>query len=169
LNLYAVLPNGEPDLFGGPLVSKTQTFAIPFRPSADSVKCVGGRWYSKADKTCYNGFATKIKFSLDGPPLPDNVIWAVAFNTSGYGAAPLGYDTACATSVAGCPYDSLNVGVQTFEGQPSKGTDVRPEGAVLSSITPDAYCDGGAGGTGTLRLDLGCWAGYTPLATIRTR
>ena len=170
LNLYVVdSVTGEP---GALLTSSTQTFAIPFRPSADSVKCTGanaGKWYSKSDKTCYNGFATKIRFTLDGTTLPTNVIWTVAFNTSGYGPTPIGYGQACNVSTAGCPYDSLNVGAQTFEGQPSKGTDVRPEGAVLSSITPGAYCDGGTGGTGFLRLDLGCWAGYTPLATIRTR
>ena len=172
LNLYAVDgTSGEPA--GPALVTKTQTFAIPFRPSADSVKCTGsdlGKWYSKADKTCYSGFATTITFSgLSGTVLPTNVIWTVAFNTSGFGADPIGYDTTCAASVAGCPYDSLNVGVMSFAGQPSLGTDVDPNGAVLSSITPTAYCDGGTGGTGALRLDTPCWTGYRPLATIRTK
>jgi hypothetical protein len=171
LNLYNVDgASGQP--IGAPVVTKTQTFAIPFRPSADAAKCTStdsGKWYSKADKACYNGFATKITFKLDGTVLPTDLIWTVAFNTSGYGASPIGYDTTCAASVAGCPYDSLNVGVMSFAGQPSAGTDVDPNGAVLSSITPAAYCDGGTGGTGTLRLDTPCWTGYRPLATIRTR
>lgn len=167
LNLYAVdETTGEPAAL---LLTKTQTFAIPFRPSADSVKCIDGKWYSTADKTCYSGFATKISFALDGTVLPTGVIWTVAFNTSGYGASPIGYSTACATSAAGCGYDSLNVGVQTFPGQPSAGIDVDANDAVLSSVTPGAYCDGGIGGVGTLRLDTGCWTGYTPLATIRTK
>jgi hypothetical protein len=169
LNLYAVGVAGEPAAL---VLTKTETFAIPFRPSADAVKCTGsdaGKWYSKADKLCYNGFATKITFKLDGTVLPSALIWTVAFDTSGYGTSPLGYATACATSLAGCPYDSLNVGVMTFAGQPSTGTDTDTAGAVLSSITPGAYCDGGTGGTGTLRIDTGCWSGFTPLATIRTK
>jgi hypothetical protein len=168
LSLYSVDGAGEPDAL---LTSNTANFAIPYRPSADSVKCTGdnaGKWYSKADKTCYSGFATKITFDLDGTALPTNVIWTVAFNTSGYGAQPIGYDTTCAATVAGCPYDSLNVGVMSFAGQPSIGTDVDPAGAVLSSVTPGAYCDGGTT-TGNLRLDTGCWTGFRPLATIRTK
>jgi hypothetical protein len=170
MNIYSVnVTTGQP---AAKLLTRTQTFAIPLRPSADPVNCTGpnaGKWYSTADAACYNGFATKITFNLDGTLLPRDLIWTVAFNTSGFGAAPLGYTTPCATSAAGCAYDSLNVGVQAFAGQPSVGTDVDPAGAVLSSITPGAYCDGGTGGTGTLRLDTGCWTGFTPLATIRTK
>jgi hypothetical protein len=169
INLYSVNEAGEPDSL---VTTETSTFDIPYRPSSDSVKCTGdnaGKWYSKADKSCYSGFATKITFNLDGTTLATNLIWTVAFNTSGYGAQPIGYETECAASVAGCPYDSLNVGVMSFAGQPSAGTDVDPNGAVLSSVTPGAYCDLGAGGTGDLRLDNPCWTGYRPLATIRTR
>jgi hypothetical protein len=171
LNLYAVLPSGEPDL-SEPLVTKSQTFNIPFRPSANLTKCTGdnaGKWYNKADKTCYNGFATKITFNLDGTTLPSNVIWTVAFSTSGYGPSPIGYDQDCNVSTAGCPYDSLNVGTWTFNGQPSKGIDVDPDGVVLNSATAAVYCDGGLGGAGTLRIDTPCWTGYAPLATIRTK
>jgi hypothetical protein len=151
LNLYEVLPSGEPDVPDGLLVTKTQTFAIPFRPSADPVRCTGGAWYNKADKTCYSGFATKITFNLDGTTLPDDVIWTVAYTPTNDGS------------------DSLNVGVKTFSGQPSKGFDVDNTGVVMNSTWAGAYCDEGLGGTGTLRLDSGCWTGYTPLATIRTR
>ena len=171
LNLYAVNgTTGEPAAL---LTTATKSFAIPYRPSADAAKCAGadaGKWYSKTDQTCYNGFVTKIDFTLDGATvLPNDVIWTVAFNTSGYGASPLGYATPCATSAAGCGYDSLNVGVQTFPGQPSKGIDVDPSGVVINSSTATVYCDGGTGGVGTLRLDSGCWTGFTPLATIRTK
>jgi hypothetical protein len=172
VNLYSVLPSGQP---GTLLASRTQSFAIPFRPSADATNCTGadaGKWHSTADNACYNGFATKLTFNFLGSitlPADRHVIWTVAFNTSGYGAFPLGYGTTCAQSAAGCGYDSLNVGVQTFTGQPSAGTDVDPSGAVLNSATAAVYCDGGTGGTGTLRLDSPCWTGYTPLATIRTK
>jgi hypothetical protein len=170
LNLYNVGTNGEPD--GAAFLTKTVTFAIPYRPSSDAVKCTGdnaGKWFNNADKTCYSGFATKISFKLDGTTLPTNLIWAVAYNTSGYGPAPLGYEAPCNTSVAGCPYDSLNVGVQSFGGQPSAGTDVDTNGAVINSATPGVYCDGGTGGVNTFRLDSPCWTGYRPLATIRTK
>ena len=150
---------------------RRKTFAIPFRPSADAVKCTAARAGGTARPTRSATAASlpKISFDLDGTVLPTNVIWTVAFNTSGYGASPMGYTTACAVSAAGCGYDSLNVGVQSFVGQPSAGTDVDPAGVVLSSTTPGVYCDGGAGGAGTLRLDTGCWTGFTPLATIRTK
>jgi len=161
LNLYAVDgTTGEPT--GAPLVTQTQSFNIPFRPSANLVKCTGddeGKWYNKADKTCYNGFATKITFqNLGGIALPSNVIWTVAFNTSGYGTDPLGYETACAQSAAGCGYDSLNVGTQSFNGQPSKGTDVDSDQAVRRGFDE----------TQPLLLENG-WTGYRPLATIRTK
>ncbi len=170
LNLYAVDPlTGEPAAL---LLTETRTFDIPLRPSADPVNCSAApsKWYSVADGVCYNGFATTIAFPFaDKVSLPSNVIWTVAFNTSGYGSAPMGYSTTCAQSAAGCGYDSLNVGAEAFVGQPSKGTDTDPNGAVLNSATAGQYCDGGVGGTGFLRLDTGCWAGFTPLATIRTK
>jgi hypothetical protein len=167
LNLYAVDgTTGEP---AGLVLTKTQNFAIPFRPSADPAKCTDGRWYNTSDKTCYSGFATKISFDLNGSTLPTKLIWTVAFNTSGYGASPMGYSTACFATAAGCGYDSLNVGVTSFAGQPSVGSDVDSNGAVLNSATPTVYCDQGTGGTGHLRLDAPCWTGYRPLATIRTK
>ncbi|MFR9798167.1 hypothetical protein ACL02U_20030 [Streptomyces sp. MS06] len=42
-----------------------------------------------------------------------------------------------------------------------------PSGAFLDSVVPSSYCDGGIGGTGVLRLDTPCWAGYRPLGEIR--
>lgn len=166
LNLYSVDGAGEPDEL---LLTDTQTFAIPYRPSADP-RCTGGdagKWFSEADNLCYNGFVNAIGFKLnDKVRLPTAVIWTVAFDTSGYGANPRGYVTACATSIAGCPYDSLNVGVWSFAGQPSNGTDTDPDGAVISSSNPAVYCVPGT--PDTLRVDRPCWTGFRPLATIRT-
>lgn len=169
LNLYSVNEaTGDPDEL---LLTRNQTFAIPFRPSADPVNCTGGTWHSKADDACYNGFANRITFRLDGSvTLPDAVIWTVAFNTTTYGAEPIG-PAACSPTPQGCPYDSLNVGVESFEGQPSKGTDTDENAAILHAAFPFNYCDGGAGGFNELRLDDSagpCWEGFRPLATIRT-
>lgn len=166
LNLYEVLASGEP---GALLLTDTQTFAIPYRPSADPENCTDGTWYSKADDACYNGFANAITFKLQGNvTLPSAVIWTVAFNTTSFGAAPIG-PAACSPTPEGCPYDSLNVGVESFEGQPSKGTDPDENATVLNSRNPAFYCDGGPGGS--LQLDdpvEPCWTGFRPLATIRT-
>jgi hypothetical protein len=169
LNLYSVdALTGDPaDL----LLSKPQNFDIPLRPSADTVNCTGGTWYSEADDACYNGFANRITFKLDGGVrLPDAVIWTVAFNTTTYGANPIG-PAACSPTPQGCPYDSLNVGVESFEGQPSRGTDTDENAAILHAAFPFNYCDGGAGGFNEVRLDDSagpCWTGFRPLATIRT-
>lgn len=167
LTLYNVA--GGPTV-GTAIVSSTQTFTIPYRPSADTVNCVGGRWYNAADTTCYNGFATTITFDLSAQNvvLPDEVIWGVAYNTSHYGAAPIGTGAACYTESGGCGYDSLNVGAETLA---LVGTDVDPDGAFLDSTYGGAYCDSGAGGTGTFREDSGpgCWADYRPMIEINTR
>jgi parallel beta helix pectate lyase-like protein len=168
LNLYDVNNSGALPEPGALIASQTHTFAIPYRASADPADCPSapGKWFNLGDSTCYNGFATKISFDLSSSAitLPESVIWAVSFNTSNYGPAPIG-DAACSPN---CPYDSLNVGAQSFAGQPSSGMDVDPDGAMLSSITPGVYCDGGTGGTGTLRDDTPCWTGFRPLARITT-
>ena len=169
LTIYEMGASGE---VGEPVASTTQTFNIRYRPSANDVKCTGadaGKWFKKADGTCYNGFAQSIKFGFAGQLIPADreVIWTVAFNTSGYGENPLGYNTTCAQTTEGCPYDSLNVGLNTSSHAPYIGTDVQPNGAYLDSATPGQYCDAGA--AGTLRLDDGCWTGYVPMAEITTK
>lgn len=171
-NVYAV-DNSGPNPAPGPLLAtKTQTFSIPFRPSADNVNCTGlnaGKWYSAAAATCNNGLATKLIFDMTtatgpgvGVPLPPQVIWTVAYNTSDYGATPL-RPQPCNSTPQGCGYDSLNVG---DEGAANFGTDVDPAGVFQSSTWTGAYCDDGTGGTGTLRYDTGCWTGYTPMAEL---
>ncbi len=78
------------------------------------------------------------------------MIIGVAYNTASYGANPLG--------VTG-PYDSLNVGTAAT---PTVGTPLPTANDVyLNSSWTDAYCNG-ALGTGTFRLDAGCWGGFLP-------
>ena len=157
LNIYNV---GTNDSVGSLIKSKTQTFAMPYRPTADDgTNCNGataGEWWDGT--SCYNGKAFKISFDLDGVTLPDNAIISVAYNTSDYGAQPQGDAKACHATPQGCPYDSLNVGTNPT---PSVGT-APADDAYQNSNWSGAYCDNGAGGTGTFRLDAGCWTGYLP-------
>jgi hypothetical protein len=158
LNVYSV---GAAGAVGSLVTTQTQTFNIPYRPSADPVHCTGaqaGEWYSVADNTCYNGLATPVLFNLTGT-IPQNAIITVAYNTSDYGAVPYGDNTVCHATSAGCGYDSLNV---ALTGTATVGTQPAPDDAYLNSTWTGAYCDNGAGGTGSLRLDSGCWTGYQP-------
>jgi parallel beta-helix repeat protein len=67
----------------------------------------------------------------------------------------------CFSSSGGCGYDSLNVGAASTT--PGVGTDDDPNGVVQNSSWAGAYCDNGTSGTGTFRVDSGCWAGFNPL------
>ena len=159
LNLYTV---GAANAPGSLIGTMTNTFSIPYRPSA-STTCGGGGWLDGT--TCFNGFATPISFDLTslGLTLPNEVIVGIAYNTTHYGYAPIGESAPCYTSSGGCGYDSLNVGVTA---PPSVGTDPLPVDAYLNSSYGGSYCDGGAGGTGTFRLDAGCWTGYQPAIKV---
>jgi hypothetical protein len=162
LNIYQV---GTGNQVGTLIRSVTQLFAIPYRPSADPVNCTGanaGKWYHAPSNTCFNGYATNITFNLAGLNLvlPDEVIYGIAYNTTHYGTAPIGAGAPCYSTPQGCGYDSLNLGVA--ETAPTVGTDPAPDDAYYSSPAASNYCDGGANGTGTFRLDAGCWTGFKP-------
>lgn len=121
------------DASGNLLKTVTQTFTLPYRPSAD-LTCVGadaGKWKA-ANGTCYNGYASTITFDLvsENVQLPsDTFAFDVVYNTRTWGPSPLG--------VTG-PYDSLNVGLATVA--PSVGTDAEPgfvlRNGTLSRIDP---------------------------------
>lgn len=87
------------------LASSTQTFRIPYRPSA-SAECASdpdrpGGWYDVKAKRCFNGLATKIAFNFAGNvKLPDAVVYEISYDTSNHGPNPLH---------ARGPYDSLNI------------------------------------------------------------
>lgn len=167
LNVYAVGVNDEP---GNLLGSVTHTFAILYRPSANYSKCTGadaGKWYKAADATCYNGKALKKSVSLGSLDLPDKVIIGVAYNTTHYGYNPLGESTTCYTTDGGCGYDALNVG--TGDSPATVGSQPLPDDAYFNSTQGSQYCDGGANGTGTFRLDAGCWGGYQPAFRVTAR
>jgi hypothetical protein len=164
LKVYEVGPGNT---LGALLVNTTQTFTMPYRPSADLVNCPGGQWYQASTKTCFNGYAFPIKFDIPGAPsMPDKVIVTVAYNTTHYGAAPLGQATACFLAGNNCPYDSLNVSAQT--NVPTIGSFLDVTSAYLHSTWNGAYCDNGVSGTGTLRLDKGCWSNFQPQIRLTT-
>jgi hypothetical protein len=54
--------------------------------------------------------------------LPDTVVYGIAYNTSHYGPNPIGEADACYTSSGGCPYDSLNIGLE-----------IRPKNGLLET------------------------------------
>jgi hypothetical protein len=101
------------------LASSTQTFAVPYRPSA-SAKCGDGRWYSGGLKSCFNGLADDVTFGFSNVTLPDTVVYELSYNTTHYGPNPIGEGAACFGTDAGCPYDSLNIALNTGT---SAGTD----------------------------------------------
>ena len=107
LNVYQVEANNEP---GAQVASVTQTFNIPLRPSAGK-KCTGTHaGEGSHGGECLNGMATQVTFNLTGVTLPSKAIISVAFNTSNYGAAPLGPQPCAAFNPSRCVYDALNVG-----------------------------------------------------------
>jgi hypothetical protein len=178
LRVYLV---GPANAVGTQIAEVTKTFKMPYRPSA-SPKCTGesaGGWYRKGE--CFHGRLFKITFTMRGVTLPSKAIISVSYNTSDYGSEPQ-RPKPCNATTAGCPYDSLNVGLteptkfnvkeEPEPVPPSVGSDPAPESAYQNSQTAGQYCDKGLGGTGTFRLDSGvppCWTGYQPLFTVSTK
>jgi hypothetical protein len=162
LNLYAVGVGNAP---GALLGTVTQTFAIPYRPSADPVNCTGanaGKWFDGT--TCFNGKATTITFSLAALnlTLPDELIVSVAYNTTHYGYAPIGAAAPCYSGPGGCPYDSLNVALADPATTLSAGTNPAPDDAY--QYTDYSSCANGP--IHPFGLDAGCWTGFKPAIQI---
>ncbi len=160
LNLYNVGPSNS---VGSLIKSVTQTFQIPYRPSADNVNCTGadaGKWFDGT--ACVNGLGAPITFNLagQGVTLPNNVIVSLVYNTTHFGPSPIGESAPCFTESGGCGYDALNIG--DLNAGPSTGSFPVPDDAYSNSTSSGFYCDGGSGGTGTFRLDSGCWTGFQP-------
>ncbi len=162
LNLYNV--GGDGVSVGTLITSITQTFNIPYRPPADNVNCPGtgvnggtGQWYDGV--ACHFGKAVNIQFNVPDVQVPSHLIYGVAMNTSNYGADPYNVsnpsgDAACQATEQGCPYDSLNIGLSQDPTDTYVGSDVIPGALYWNTQTAGNYCDGGTGGTGTLRADL---------------
>ena len=156
-NIYEV---GEEDAVGPLLATKTQTFFIPYRPSSTSEHgCDGQSWYDEASETCNHGLATNITFDFASQELtlPEKVIYGISYNTTHHGPQPVGEGAACYASSGGCGYDALNIALSE---EVLTGSQVHPGTLYWDSSYAGFYCDAGAGGTGTFRLDSpgnACW------------
>lgn len=175
LNLYNVGAGGT--AVGTKIASFTNTFNIPYRPSADAsytTDCAAdaatysepiadfdGHWYDAATGHCYNGLANNITFNLGHTQVPNKIIYGIAYNTSNYGAAPYGDSTACYTTAEGCPYDSLNLALTDDPTDVTVGSDPEQGTIYWNTETAANYCDDGAAGVGTFRIDSPgyptCW------------
>jgi hypothetical protein len=167
-NIYAP---GAANAVGALIVTDTATFEVPYRPSADNVNCTGansGKWFDPTTGACSNGMASNVTFDFapQHVVLPGTVIFGISYNTTDFGPHPIGSGAACVTSSGGCPYDNLNVGLTEDPTDVSVGSDPLPGTIYMNSLAGGAYCDGGAAGTGTFRLDSpgvpSCW-GANPL------
>jgi hypothetical protein len=175
LNIYRASQDGVTP--GSLIASVTQTFNIPYRPSA-SPTCDArgdtGEWYQQKTRTCYHGLATNITFDFGAMnvTLPDTVVYGISYNTEHYGYAPSG-PTACDSpaysNTADCPYDSLNIALSTGSNV-TVGIDPVPGTVWQNSPYGSLYCDSGSAGTGFFRLDSPgspCWAPYVPAVQFK--
>jgi hypothetical protein len=142
------------------LATVTVTQTIPYRPSADNTNCTGanaGMWFNPVSGLCKNSIGIVLTFPFPaGPTLPAEVIWTVAFDTTHYGYNPIGEGASCFVTAVGCPYDSLNVGTESFQNAPYAGVDV-VEDEAFRSFSP----------TNMLQQESG-WTGFRPLGQIIT-
>jgi hypothetical protein len=155
LTIYNV---GAGNAVGSVIATRTQTFAIPFRPSADPTHCTtAGEFLFNG--VCSDNLPLNITFRFPPTTLPNSVIWGVSFNTTNAGPDPIGTQP-CDSAPAGCPYDTLNVAVTVAKG-PNVGSDPIPGTVYQNTSVAGNYCDGGAAGTGVFRLDSpssACWS-----------
>jgi len=171
---------------GGEIAHVTPTFTIPYRPSADAVKCPGNvsgsgaedgsQWFNPLAKGgaggCQYSIVKVLTFNFPSNiTLPDKVIWTVAFNTTHSGYNPTGSpgtDSCFTTFPGGCGYDSLNVGTLSFPGAPYAGTDVDEDVAFRSFWIGNYPPPYGNGTLQKLESETG-WMGFRPLGEITTK
>ena len=156
LNLYNVDNSGANPAPGTLIATRTQTFAIPWRPPADPT-CPGGTAWRASDGNCYNGLAFTVAFDFTGTPVPDQIIYGLAYNTQTWGYNPIGTPG---------PYVSLNFGLS--DQPPSVGSNPFPDTAYWNTQTASNYADGGAGGVGVFRRDTG-WTPFSGAVSFETQ
>jgi hypothetical protein len=133
------------------IATKTKSYKIPYRPSAEPAHCSGefaGTWYDEASKECFNGYAFPISLKLKLQRVPKKAIVTVSYPT---------------TSAAS---DSLNVAVsEPGEKTLSLGADPTKE-LFLHSTWNEMYCEG-ATDVGSFGGSQGeCWAGDQPVLAV---
>ncbi len=161
-------PNFGSAVPGSLIATRTGTFTIPYRPSANFTHCNGsnaGKWWDKKIATCLNGKALNITFSF-GITLPTtDVVFGIAYNTTHYGYSPIGESAPCFTSSGGCGYDSLNIALSQDPTNVTAGSDRYPGTVYQNGAFASDYCDTGAAGTNLFRLDspsATCWGVNSP-------
>lgn len=169
LNTYdAPVTQGDGTVVPGDLIARaTKTFKIAYRPSTNHNKCTGGEWYSKSADACFNGKAQNItwNFTSLAMDLPDTGVIGVAYNTTSNGYHPIGTSASCYGTVAGCPYDALNVGTNDSV---SLGSKPYPDTAFQNTSWSAALCDS-TPALGEFNLDFptsACWGGYNPAIRV---
>jgi len=162
LNVYQMGPGNS---VGAKVITKTQTFSMPYRPTASS-KCTTGEskggWYGpdgEGGKACFHGKLFFIKFTTTGLLPESNAIITVTYNTRDYGYQP--------TGVSG-PADSLNVALTSPNapfGPPSVGEYPNPSEDYAYSFYEheDPMCGGQLGVLGPTGP---CDTGYQPLIGV---
>jgi hypothetical protein len=183
LNIYEVQGTKE---VGPKVGTLTQTFQMPYRPSASPQCTTGtakGGWFDKKEQTCYHGKLFPIKFQLGGanalPPkntfvLPsEKAIVSVAYNTTTHGYTPKGTQPCNSTEPPGCPYDSLNVAIHENPSAPKVGSYTDPEELYMASEFGPYFCPGPPSGsfepTGTTGGPSCLWTDEQPLFKIKAR
>lgn len=167
LNIYSVGAGGS---VGTLLATVTHTFKMPYRPST-SFACTQagdpGAWSDPAApgtgiEKCFHGLAFTETFKpKPAAPLPSQVIMSVAYNTSTYGAAPIG-SAPCQSTSQGCYYDSLNFSIiEPAEGGATVGSDPDPEEIYVNSNYNEMYC-GSSATLNTFGPSGACWGGDQP-------
>jgi hypothetical protein len=111
--------------------------------------------------------ASNITFDMSASSLtlPDKVIYGISYNTTHYGYNPVGIGAACYATDS-CGYDSLNIGLTRDPVNVVVGSDPIPGSIYQNTSLASNYCDGGAAGTGTFRIDSPnpprCWGVNAP-------
>jgi hypothetical protein len=136
---------------GSEIAADTQTFNIPYRPSA-SASCVGanvGGWSDGG--TCVFGYASNITFDFSSQHLvlPSTFVYEISYNTNYNDPTDVGPTAAV---------NSLNVGLSDDTGHTATtnvtvGTDAIT-GDFLNSAEPQSYCNNSpADGIGVFQYD----------------
>jgi hypothetical protein len=155
-NVYNV---GTDNAVGSIIASVTQTFAIPYRPSADATHCSATptEWYNGT--SCFNGKAVDVTFTFPThPTVGTSAIFGITFNTDDYGYSPL--------HGSGSPTDSLNIATYPGTGgglvavAPSVGTWL-PDGLSVYASTGSPATTF-AGPTTSVSSDMNDFGGYEP-------
>jgi hypothetical protein len=107
------------------LATKTQDITVPWRP--ETVIDCGANGWKAANGQCFKGIAFNATFNwTDKVTLPNDVIVTVAYNTAGFGKAPLGVDG---------PYNQLKVGTPKSQVA-AVGTDDNTDHIFWDTVYP---------------------------------